>query len=357
MRIGIIGLPQTGKKTLFELLTGAPVPVQPADGKKPVDGVAEIQDGRFDALVNLYTPKKATRARIEIELLPKIDATVIREGSIFRNIAEMDALCHVVRAFRDDAVYHVSGSVDPLRDMDMVNAELILHDLLFIEKRLERIEQGKKKNREEQLKNEEEVLLRFKSHLEKDLPLRTIVISPEEKKIIAGYPFITLKEMIAAVNVSDSDISADAVTADPAGKYGSQGIRLMRISAKLEAEIASLDSAGEKAEFMRDAGINEPAMNLLTRLCMEALGYISFFTVGPDEVKQWLIRRGALAPEAGGAIHTDIQRGFIRAEVIKYADLMEHTSEEAVKKAGRLLVMGKEYTVEDGDIINFRFNV
>lgn len=357
MKIGITGLPQTGKKTLFQLLTGASGVMPAADQKKSVSGVAEIIDPRFDVLESMYAPKKSSRARINIELLPKIEATSIRDGDIFKDIADMDALCHVVRAFADDAIYHVSGSVNPERDIDSVNSELVLHDLLFVEKRLERLEQNKKKSREDQLKNEEELLLRFRAHLENDLPLRVCDISDEEKKIIGSYPFITIKQMIIALNVSDSAMDDTALLNTLSAKYLPQGITLMQICAKLESEIAQLDTAQEKRDFMEAAGIAEPAINLLSRLCMEALGLISFFTVGSDEVKQWLLRRGALAPEAGGVIHTDIQRGFIRAEVIKYDDLTEYGSEDAVKKAGRLHVMGKDYTVQDGDIVNFRFNV
>jgi ribosome-binding ATPase YchF (GTP1/OBG family) len=235
----------------------------------------------------------------------------------------------------------------------MVNGELVLHDLLFIEKRLERIEQNRKKNREDQSRKEEALLQRFKTHLENGSPLRVLEIDPEDRRIVSGYPLITLKEMIVALNVSDNDMSSNGGS----GAYESQGIRTMRLPARLESEIASLESADEKEEFMRDAGIAEPAVDLLSRLCMDALGYISFFTVGSDEVRQWLIRRGALAPEAGGAIHSDIQRGFIRAEVIKYDDLIKLGTEDTVKKAGRLFIMGRDYAVEDDDIISFRFNV
>lgn len=357
MKVGIIGLPQTGKKRLFQLLTGMKAIHQAADSSKAMTGVAEIHDPRFDVLAGMYNPRKTVRARINIDLLPRLEASAIREGDVFRDIADVDALCHVVRAFSNDAVYHVSGSVNPERDVDSVNAELILHDLLFIEKRFERLEKSKKKGSEEQARREEAILARFREHLEKDRPLRLLDVEEEDGKLIASYPFITLKKMIIALNVSESDLSRSEVLDAMAERCRGDSVDVMQISAELEAEIAALESADERLEFMREAGIREPAVNLLSRLCMHSLGLISFFTVGDDEVRQWLVRDGSLAPEAAGAIHTDMQRGFIRAEVMKYADLSELKSEEAVKKAGRFHVMGRDYVVEDGDIISFRFNV
>jgi GTP-binding protein YchF len=357
MKVGIIGLPQTGKKKLFQLLTGMKSSHSGPESIKGTTGVAEIFDPRFDVLAGLYNPRKTVRARINIDLLPKLEASSIREGDVFKDIADVDALCHVVRAFTDDAVYHVSGSVNPERDIDSVNAELILHDLLFIEKRFDRLEKARKKGMEEQARREEALLGRFREHLEKDQPLRLIEIEEEDRRLIASYPFITLKKMIIALNVSETDIANDDAVKRLADRYRGSTIEVMQISAELESEIAALESAEERAEFMREAGIEEPAVNLLSRLCMRSLGLISFFTVGDDEVRQWLIRGGSSAPEAAGAIHTDIQRGFIRAEVMKYPDLSELKSEDAVKKAGRFHVMGREYVVEDGDIISFRFNV
>lgn len=356
MKLGIIGLPQTGKKTLFELITGTPVPSGPADAQKSLSGVASIRDARFDDLVRRYNPRKQVPARIDLELLPKLEDNTIREGAIFRDIATMDALCHVVRAFDSGTVYHARGSVDPLRDIEAVNAEMSLHDLLFIEKRLERIAKSAKK-KDDATQREEELLLAFRAHLETDVPLRTMEIAEADRKVIVSYPLITLKKLLVVLNVSDGDAADGALLSSVNDRFAGQRMAVMQVSAKLEAEIAALESATERAEFMRDAGIAEPALEILSRLAMEALGLMSFFTVGSDEVKQWLITRGSTAPEAAGAIHSDIQRGFIRAEVIKYRDLVELGSEDAIKKAGKLGVMGKDYAVDDGDIINFRFNV
>lgn len=355
MKIGIIGLPESGKKTLFHLLTG--VTAASSAEMKSIPGTAEIRDSRFNALSEHYNPQKNAPAQISMELLPNLDRRVIQEGSIFKDIANLDAICFVVRSFMDDSIYHVNGSVDPERDIEEITGEVILHDLIFIEKRMERIGKNLKKAGGDQYKKEEAVLEIFKQHLEKGLPLRTCEISPDEKKIILSYPFITLKELIIVLNTGDTGITDFTVKEKLSKKYHNHKINIMQISAKLEAEIDALDSDEERAEFMAASGIAEPAINLLSRLCMEALGLISFFTVGKDEVKQWLIRNGSFAPEAAGAIHSDIERGFIRAEVMKYDEFTQYESEEKLKAAGKFYVMGKDYAVGDGDIISFRFNV
>lgn len=348
MKIGIIGLPQTGKKTLFELLTRYKPSEKDLALNKPIKSIAEIKDPRFDALVSLYNPKKSVRARIDIEVLPKLEKEALEKGDVFKDIADADAICHVVRAFKDDAIYHVSGSVDPKRDIDMVNSELILNDLMFTEKRLERIEQNLKKMKDKSAEKEKTLLLKIKSCLDKEQPLRQLNLDKEEKKLISSYPFITAKEIILVINVSEDDIKNSGF-ADKAN--------VMVVSAKLEAEIARLESDKEKQEYLKALGIAEPAIDVLTRLYMKALNLVSFFTVGPDEVRQWTIRVGSAAPAAAGAIHTDLERGFIRAEVMKYNDLAALGDEAKVKAAGKYYIKGKDYIVEDGDILNIRFNV
>ena len=348
MKIGMIGLPQTGKKALFELLTGhRPSENEVASGK-PIHGVAEIRDSRFDALVAMYKPKKEVRARIELELLPKIEKDAISKGDIFEDIAEVDALCHVVRAFKDDSVYHVSGSVDPKRDIDAINSELLLHDLIFIEKRFERLDKKVKQTKEEASIKERDLLAKLKAHLDKEMPLRTLEISADDNKMLTSYPFLTRKEMIIALNVSEDQLKSEPPV---------EGDNIMQVSAKVEAEIAALDSEEERKAFLVDLGITEPAMNILTRLCLKTLNLISFFTVGQDEVRQWNVRAGSTAAEAAGAIHSDLQKGFIRAELIKLNDLKELGSEDAVKARGKFYLKGKDYIVEDGDILSIRFNV
>jgi len=262
-----------------------------------------------------------------------------------------------VRVFKDESVYHVSGSVDPRRDIDMINSELVLNDLLFVEKRLERLEKNIKKVKDEKVLKENELLLKFKDHLDKELPLRLLELEGKEKEIIASYPLITRKKMIIVLNVSEEEVADTSLLEQLQSAYQPINIDIMQVCAKTESEIANLENEKEREEFLDALGIEEPAINVLTRLCIKALHLISFFTVGSDEVRQWTITRGATAPEAAGAIHTDLQKGFIRAEVMKYDDLVHLGSEEKVREAGKFSLKGKDYIVEDGDIIEIRFNV
>ena len=357
MKIGVIGLPQTGKKTLFELLTRHRPSDQELTLNKPIKSLAEIKDPRFDWLVSLYKPAKSVRPRIEIEVLPKLEKETLAKGDVFKDIVDADAVCHVVRAFKNEAVYHVSGTLDPGRDIEMVNAELILNDLMFVEKRLERIEQNLKRVNDDAVVKEKKLLLKIKAHLDKELPLRLLDLDREEQKVIASYPFITLKEMILVINVSEDDVKNADFIAGIKSAYQPLKMDFMVVSAKLESEIANLESEAEKQEYLKALGIREPAIDVLTRLYTGTLNLITFFTVGPDEVRQWMIRQGSSAPQAAGAIHTDLERGFIRAEVMKYADLAALKDEAKVKEAGKYLLKGKDYIVEDGDILSIRFNV
>ncbi len=356
MKVGIIGLPQTGKKTLFQILTGSQLREQ-SGAPKPIPGTADIIDPRFDRLVEMYHPKKETPARIDLVLLPKIEQETIAKGSIFRDISDVDAICHVVRAFEDDAVYHASGSVDPLRDVEMVNSELLLHDQIFVEKRIERLEISLKKIKDEKQAKELELMQRILAHLEEEKPLRLMAFDEDEELLTRSYSFITRKEMILAFNVSEDLVGDTSLLERVAAVCGADKIEAMVVSAQVESEIALLDSDEEKLEFLEDLGISEPALGVLTRLCLQALGRVSFFTVGEDEVHQWLVRVGSVAPIAAGVIHSDLQKGFIRAEVMKYDELLEYGSEAELKKVGKMYVQGKEYIVVDGDILNIRFSV
>lgn len=356
MKIGIIGLPQVGKKTLFELLTHYKLTEKDIISNKPIKAAAEIKDPRFDLLVEAYKPKKEVRAKIDIEILPKLEKDTIAKGEIFIDINELDAVCHVVRAFKDESIYHAQGSVEPKRDINFVNSELILHDLVFIEQRMERLEAKIKQIKEETAIKENEILARLKAHLEKELPLRFFEFTPDEIRAVSSYPFVTRKAMLIVLNVSEGDLNDTGLTGQLKRDYQAVG-EVMQVSAKVESEIAKLESEEEKKEFLKELGIKEPAINVLTRSCIKALNLISFFTVGPDEVRQWNVRAGSTAPEAAGVIHTDLQKGFIRAEVMKYDDFTSLGSEGKVKEAGKLYLKGKDYIVEDGDILNIRFGV
>ncbi|MFO7990461.1 MAG: DUF933 domain-containing protein [Desulfotignum sp.] len=356
MKVGIIGLPQTGKKTLFQILTGNAA-VDPAKANKPVPGAADILDSRFDTLVKLYEPKKQVRARLDLVLLPKLEAETIAAGEIFRDIADMDAVCHVIRAFEDDAVYHSAGAVNAWRDFETVNAELLMHDQIFAEKRIQRLTDEVKKIKDETRQKELALMQRIQEHLEQETPLRLMDLTLDEEKMIRSYPFITRKKMVIAVNVAEDDLGNQDLLARFEPACQAQTIEAMLVSAKVEAEIALLDTPAEKQEFLDALGIEETALEMLTRLCLRSLNLISFFTVGKDEVRQWLVRQGSTAPRAAGVIHSDLERGFIRAEVFSYDDLISLGSEVELKKAGRFFVEGKTYPVKDGDILNIRFSV
>jgi GTP-binding protein YchF len=357
MNVGIIGLPQVGKKTLFGLLVGPEALSGHVDPRSPVRGVAEVQDPRFDRLVEMYEPRNEVRARLDLVLLPKIEEKSVSEGKIFRDMGEIDAFVHLVRAFDDDSVYHMWGGPDPRREIEFVAAELVLHDLLFVEKRLERIDVQLKKMKDERLQKEQALLRRFGEQLEQERPLRTMELSGEDRAVIASYPLLSQRKLIVALNVGDDAIGDTALRDELRSALDVHGVSVVQIPALAEAEIAQLETAEERAEFMAEMGITDTAMHVLTAMCIEAVGLNSFFTVGKDEVRQWFVRRGALAPAAAGVIHSDLERGFIRAEVMKYDELLESGGEDALKAAGRHYLKGKDYEVVDGDILSIRFNV
>lgn len=356
MKVGILGLPQAGKKTLFQILTGNQVKELGASAK-PVPGTADIIDPRFNQLVEMYTPKKQTPARIDLVLLPKLEQETITNGAVFQDISDVDAICQVVRSFTDETVYHPAGSVDAIRDLATVNAELLMHDQIFVEKRIERLEAQIKKIKDEKQLKELELMKKMQVELEHERPLRLLELTEDEKLLIRSYPFITGKEMIVAFNTDEAQLGSPELLAKAKPYCDAHKITAMLVSAQVESEIALLDTVAERNEFLEDLGIDEPALGKLTRHCLEALGRISFFTVGPEEVHQWLVRAGSSAPVAAGTIHSDLQKGFIRAEVMKYAELCAAGSEAELKKQGKMYVQGKEYTVVDGDILNIRFAV
>jgi len=358
MKIGIIGLPHVGKKTLFELLTSEHIGDSAYSSSQEVKmGVANIRDERFDTLVGMYNPKKAVPATINVTLLPRFDQDTIRSGEFLKATEKCDALCHIVRDFKDESVFHSEGSIDPLRDIENVYSELILSDLILVEKRIERISLDEKKGAVTPLqKKEKELFLKLKELLDKNLPLIKYEFSEEEKKLIATYQLLTRKTMIIVLNVDDDKLSDDSKLIQIKESYKEYGAKVMQISAKIEVELSSL-SEEEREMFLADLNIKRPALNQLCSLCYEALGFLTFFTVGEDEVRAWTTRKGALAPEAAGVIHSDLQRGFIRAEIMKYDDLSELKSEAQLKDAGKFMVKGKDYLIEEGDIMNVRFNV
>ena len=349
MKLGLVGLPQVGKRTLFSLLTGQ-------DGDKVNIGLAKVRDARFEKLVDMFHPKKETPATMEFMLLPDMDTDANRNAETLRGLEKVDVICYLARAFEDDTVFHAEGDVNARRDIQAFWDELILSDQIFVEKRLERLAKEKRPNDAQRAAKETELMTRMQAHLEEGKPLTQFEFSDEDKKLISSYPFLTLKAVIVVLNVGEDQIGDDNLEQEIGQAFADQGFRWIAISAQIEQEVSLLDDE-ERTAFLEDLGIEQPALDRLTLLCYETLGLMSYFTVGEDEVRAWTIRQGALAPEAGGAIHGDIERGFIRAEVMQYDDLMELGSEQKVKAAGKFVQKGRDAVIDDGDIIHFLFKV
>ena len=357
MKVGIIGLPQVGKKTLFELLTGQQLVGDYSGIQEVKTGSAVIRDNRFDRLVEIYQPKKNVPATLDVVLLPKFDKETVSSGEFAQSLEQCDALCHVVRAFSDENVFHADGSVDALRDIENVFTELILRDLILVEKRLERMGlEAKKGVAGPQADREKEILTEYKTLLDENRPLSDYNLKDADRKLMSTYKFLTRKPMIMALNVDDDKIHDSSLIDPVKARYPDGHVKVMALSAKIEAELSSL-SPEERAAFFADLHIEESALNLLSALCFEALGLISFFTVGPNEVHHWNVVKGALAPQAAGVIHSDLERGFIRAEIFTCTDMFELGSEAAIKEQGRWQLKGKDYALQDGDIMLVRFNV
>lgn len=356
MQIGLMGLPQAGKKTLMRLLTGVDATRVSADNGAAIPGICPVRDPRLDRLVALYHPAKVTPATIQYWLMPDVTKDSAKNQDLLKALLTVDALACVVRAFHDETIFHLDGSVDPFRDVNAVHAELILNDLLFVEKRLERIAKEAKSRGGVDRSQEQALLVKLQAYLNDSRPMRTRTLDAQEERLLSGTPLLTRKPCVIVLNVDEAAVCDPRLSQELARRNAEQQVHVVQLSAKIEEELSQLDNPKERAAFMKELGIAEPAIDGLTRVSYEALGLLSYFTVGSDEVRAWTVRRGAFAPEAGGAIHSDIERGFIRAELIKYDDLITLGSEQAVAAAGKASLKGKDYLVEDGDILSFRFN-
>ena len=358
---GIIGLPMVGKTTFFNLLTQTQAETSNFySGRTEANQAAAIiPDARIDFLSDLYRPRRTLYAQLEI-----IDVAGLVRGSsqgqgtgnaFLTEIRNTDALIHVVRVFENAEVAHVEDSIDPLRDLETINLELLMADLEMVEKRIQRIHQGKKKA--EQLK-ELAVLEKIQAGLEAEQTIHSLELTEEEALLLRSFAFLTEKPMILVVNMDEEQFRNNRYPQKEELTAYSQekGIPLLEICAKLEMEISELEAA-DQADFMADLGIKEPGIHSVARAMYQSLGLISFITVGEDEVRAWTIEENTPAKAAAGKIHSDIERGFIRAEVVKYEVLHELGSMARVKEKGLFRLEGKDYQVKDGDIINFRFNV
>jgi GTP-binding protein YchF len=362
MKIALIGLPQVGKKTLFSLLTGVGYDQLISRSNDYAVGMARVADPRVDQLSALYKPKKTKYAEIECTLAPAPPKEQKPREQWLVKLKDMDAFCHVVRAFEDEAVFHAAGSVDPLRDVEVMTLELAITDLTLVDLRLERIAQEQKRKADPERVEEKALLETLKPYLESGKSLRDHPMQESDLKKIRSLQFLTLKSMVTALNLGESNFPDAELLKSAATRFSGPGHEVCTLCAKLEAEVAQIGDLGERAEFLEALGVKEPAVNVLTRLLYKALGYICFFTVGEDEVRAWTMRRGGTAVDAANAIHSDLARGFIRAEVMKCDELVAagvergsgHAAEVHLKETARLHLKGKDYVVEDGDIVHIR---
>ncbi len=340
MKTGIIGLPQVGKTSLFKILTKARIDEHGRSNPREAHiGVARVPDERLEKLSALYSPKKTTFASMEFVDVAAIGQEALKETAFLTNLRNVDALMHVLRTFEDDAVPH-EGPIDPLRDAKNVEFDLMLSDLGQVEKRLERVEKDMKKGRTGELEREQALLLRSKESLEKEIPLREMVMTTEEKKLIKGFMFLSQRPILYVLNVSESSTLGSDLEAAMA-RYKLDAIAqkpnagATAICGKVEAELAEMDDA-EAADFLDSYGLHESGLVRLIRKSYELQGLISFFTAGEDECRAWTVPLGAKAPEAAGVIHTDLEHHFIRAETIRWDNLLEAGSEAAARDQGHI---------------------
>jgi hypothetical protein len=354
MKTGIIGLPQVGKTSLFQILTHAHLDARAAHGMHV--GVAKVPDERLDKLSALYKPKKTTHATVEYVDVGGLVHDKAKDSAFLTQIRQVDALAHVVRLFDDPAHPHPAGSLNALRDVESVELDLMLNDLEQINRRLERLEKDLMKKADPVLQREQALLNRCKEALEAETPLRELEFHADEKKLLGSFMFLSQKPMLYVVNLGD-DEAADvdrAVEKHGLQKLaGRQHTRVVGICGRIEAELAALDDA-EAAELMSAYGLKESGLARVIRATYELLGLISFFTCGETDVRAWTIERGSTAHIAAGAIHSDIQRGFIKAEVVRWDHLLAGGGTAGAREAGHFKLEGKDYVVEDGDTILFR---
>ncbi len=358
MKTGIIGLPQVGKTSLFRILTKAHLSAQAhANPREAHIGVAKVPDDRLDKLAAMYNPKKLTHTSVDYVDVGAIGQDALKESAYIGHLRQVDALAHVVRVFDDPAIPHV-GEIDPLRDIRNVEFDLMVSDLGQVEKRLERLEKDLKKMKTPELEKEFELLKRAKAHLESEKPLREMQMTPEDKKRIRGFMFLSEKPILYVLNIGEStELGKELEEAVNKYKIGEIASRpnagATAICGKVEAELSEMSDA-DAAEFLSSYGLTESGLTRLIRTTYKLLGLISFFTAGEDECRAWQVPANSRAQEAAGAIHSDLEKHFIRAETIRWDQLLEAGSEANARAKGTLRLEGKDYIVQDGDVMHIR---
>lgn len=360
---GIVGLPNVGKSTLFNAITkaGALAANYPFATIDPNVGIVEVPDSRLNVLTDMVQPKKTIPTTFEFtDIAGIVKGASKGEGlgnKFLSHIREVDAICQVVRAFDDDNVTHVSGRVNPIEDIEVINMELVLADLESVEKRLPKVEKMARQKDKDAV-NEVRILTTIKEALEEGKPVRSIDFNDEDQKFVNQAQLLTSKDMLYIANVGEDEINDDENDKVKAiREYAeNEDSEVIVISAKIEEEIAVLDE-DDKAMFLEDLGIEEPGLNRLIRTTYDLLGLATYFTAGVEEVRAWTFTKGMTAPQCAGIIHTDFERGFIRAEATSYDDYVEYNGEHGAKEAGKQRLEGKEYIMKDGDVVHFRFNV